>query len=343
MKSNLPHKQDGFIGYADESRKERLLRLLEVIGTNERKTVELRWPSYHDQERLLTGRDLSDFDANWSQDGPDTILPLSKQLAEYSQFLKIGTPVISAPGGFRDVDLPVIDQSLVAGFGAATAPDIGDSGVTVGLATPRRVSAEIVVSNQLKVQNSVFASAFVESQLLSAIGQSIDNAILNGDGTGDNPTGLLVDSDVLSHTRTTAGINVLSDLAAMERAIADNHGETDPSDYFFVCDTATRENLRTQPGEIPGGTFGDTMLSYKGETAKSGLLSYPTLASKHAPTNTLILAQKQALAVVDWGMLKVSTVPDVDRAIAGFSTLLVEGYMDVLVRDPNGVCKALDA
>lgn len=334
MKYNLNHKQPGFVGFADSHRKERLLEIISLIGCNEERTVKLKWPTYHDQEQLNRGlTDPSDIGLG----GPNTILTMPQQLAAYSDFIRMGVPVIPAPS-FQDVDIPVVDRSRVAGFGADT-PD-NDTEIIVGLGSPRRVSDQTKVSTRMKIQNEVLTADYVERQLLSSVGEAIDKAILTADGTGKQPTGILSDPDVLSLVRTGGEYPTLTDMAAAERLIADSHGEANADDYFWAADTATREILSTQPAEVPGGTFGETLWN-RNNSPSGGVFGYPATANVHAPAETLVLCQREALAIIDWGMMEVSTIPDVDQAVAGFTCLQIEAWMDVLVVDPNGVCKLL--
>ena len=80
--------------------------------------------------------------------------------------------------------------------------------------------------------------------MLSAVGAAIDDAALNGDGSGDPalPIGLLTDPGLLEREFTTA--YTVADLIAMEKAVADNTANTSPAALGWLADPATREPPR---------------------------------------------------------------------------------------------------
>lgn len=320
----------GLIGPVDSHRQERLLNLYDLLNSNKKQVLDLRWPDHHQLERGA----LNDLQF----EGHKTVIPLARSLADHSQLIRSGVPLISEPQ-FRDLCLPTLDRSLEAGWGG-TSPDIGDEGITASFPKPKRLSAFIVVSDQIKLQSPVLAGAWLELQLLSAIGRALDKAAIVGTGTNDQPTGVFVDSGVLTHTRAVSNTDSLSDLASMEKAVADANGEYDGDDYVWICDTATRKELRTQPSFTGSGdVYGDPLWrSNRG----SGPLGFPGIASVHAPANSLALAQTSAMTFVDWNRLKIENLTNIDQATAGFRYMVVTGYYHFTITDPNGICKAVN-
>lgn len=321
MKIKTTHRQPGFIGACDPHRKQRLIELSGLLSANHHRILELNWPGYHEQERALDTSDLP-------LGGPQTILPLAQSLAEHSQLIRAGVPVIPSPE-FQDVDLPVIDRSLQATWGGSSV-DIGDGGIFAALPTPKRLSAYVIVSRQLRLQNPLFAGAFLENQLLAAMGRALDHAAIVGDGTGENPIGILNDGEVLTRDRATAGTDTLADLAGMQKTIADANGEADDEGYFWISSTDVREALQTTEG------IGAPIWTGPGPMGQTGI------ASVHPPAETLILAQPEAMAFVDWQRLQIENVLDAQQAKSGFLTLIVTGYYDVAITDPSGICRATD-
>jgi hypothetical protein len=59
------------------------------------------------------------------------------------------------------------------------------------VATPKRIQASTIVSRQLVYQSSPDIEAFIAADLASAIAVAVDNAAINGTGTGSQPTGIL--------------------------------------------------------------------------------------------------------------------------------------------------------
>ena len=313
------HNYHGLIGPVDDARRERLFSIAEVIQSSSKRTTTLRFPDYNDLERSA----LNDLPL----DGPKTLLPLPRMLADYSQLIRNGVPVVSEPQ-FQKLALPIIDRSLEAAFG--NSADVGDQGVNVALPSPKRVSAYVVISERLRLQNDLLTSSWVEQQLLSALGRALDKAAIIGDGNGDNPLGFLNDG-ILNHTRATAGIDTLTDITAMQKAISDADGEANPENYLFVADAATRQALQTAEG------IGNPIWS------KDGPLGHAGIASVHCPADTLVLAQTSAMAFIDFNRLELENVIDVDQATAGYRQMMLTGYFDFVTLDPNGICQAVDA
>lgn len=327
--------QPGFIGAVDNARRKRLLDLCDLTRSSERQIKTLEWPDYYEQERTA----LNDL----ALDGPKTIIPLARQLSGYSQLLRAGVPMIST-AEYSTLVMPSLNRALEADW-SATSPDIGGNAIAVSSAEPRRLSAYVVVSDMLRVQNELLVGAWLEQQLLASVGRALDKAALVGTGANNQPTGLLNDTGINSHTRASNGINSLADMAAMEKAIADNNGEDNSEDYLWVSDTATRETLRNTPATAAGTTFGRSLWEPQpaNNLGRSGVMGYEAIASVHAPANTLILAQKRAMAFVDFNKLQVENLVDAGQAKEGFRTMLVSGYFDFAILEPNGICKPVNS
>jgi len=325
----------GFIGPVDNARRQRLLALCDLTRSSTNQRITLEWPDYCEQERAA----LNDL----AVDGPRTIIPLSRQLSGYSQLLRAGVPMISTTE-YTTLTLPTLNRALEADW-SNVSPDIGNNSINASEAEPRRLSAYVVVSDMLRVQNELLVGAWLEQQLLASVGRALDKAALVGTGTNNQPTGILNDAGIITHTRASTGINSLADMAAMERAIADDNGEDNAEDYLWVSDTATRETLRNTAATAAGTTFGRSLWEPHptNNLGRSGVMGYEAIASVHAPANTLILAQKRALAFVDFNKLTIENLVDSAQGKAGFRTMLVSGFFDFAVLEPSGVCKAVNS
>ena len=222
------------------------------------------------------------------------------------------------------------------------------------IALAKRTKSKLVVAKLDRLARNVhFISGLLESKVdFVALDFPEANtftlhimAALVGTGANNQPTGLLNDTGINSHTRASNGINSLADMAAMEKAVADNNGEDSAEDYFWIADTATRETLRNTPATAAGTTFGRSLWEPQpaNNLGRSGVMGYEAIASVHAAANTLVLAQKRAMAFVDFNKLQVENLVDAGQAKEGFRTMLVSGYFDFAVLEPNGICKAVNS
>jgi HK97 family phage major capsid protein len=306
---------------ADSWRQKRLLDLTELAFAGSQRRLELRWPDHATLQRAALNE--------WTNDGPRTMLSLAGQLRAHSAILRAGATVTTVPE-FADVVAPILNRSLEASWGASV--DLGSDPISAVEAKPKRLSAYIHVSDRLRHQSPVLTGQFLERQLLSAIGTALDKAALVGTGEDDEPLGILNDDGLLIHTRAAAGIDSPDDLAAMESTIAEAHGEADPAAYSWLVDPATRRTLRTTEGtETPLWS-----------THGPGPFNYPLVASPHAPAGTMILAQADKIVIMDWNRLTIENLVNREQSLAGFRTMLVSGFFDVLVADPSAVCVAVD-
>ncbi len=312
----------GLIGPVDDARRERLLQLDELVRSNSTERIKLRWPSASEIQRAA----LNDLPA----DGPATkIIPMGSQLSSYSKIIRAGASVITHDR-HESLVVPVVDRSLQASW-SGTSNDLDNVPLQVTDATPRRVSCFVTISDQLRISNPVLTGQFVEMQLLSAVGLALDDAIVNGTGSGE-PLGILADSDVLTHERASAGINSFADACGIERVISAAHGEDDAESFVWLVAPDTRSDARQAVG-----VTGVSSLWHDGK-----ILDHQGIALPTAPNGTLILAQAPQIAVFDWGAMEIEALASAAQAKAGLKTLLVSAYLDCGVLDQNAVCVAVD-
>lgn len=94
--------------------------------------------------------------------------------------------------------IPVLLSATTAAQGlteTGTATTIEDTSRLVTL-TPRRLAVVFIMSRQAVLQSNVELDAAIRRQLVTAIDEALQLAVLAGDGSGSNPTGILNDSAV---------------------------------------------------------------------------------------------------------------------------------------------------
>jgi hypothetical protein len=95
-------------------------------------------------------------------------------------------------GNLGNLKLP---RATLGGI-ASWVPEIGagtdaDQNLDAFTLTPKRITGSTVISRQLILQSSPDVEAFVVNDLTAAIAVAVDNAAINGTGTGSQPTGIL--------------------------------------------------------------------------------------------------------------------------------------------------------
>jgi HK97 family phage major capsid protein len=134
----------------------------------------------------------------------------------------------------------------------------------------------------------VGSDAFIRNQLLSAMGEMIDFAVLQGTGAGGQPTGLLTAVGVNAQSGAVTFANQLDAL----KTLADANVNED--NIKFLTTPALRRTLQERPA-ITG-----TALSMVVE-GKSAAEQKPLFASIHCPASTIFVGDWSQCLVTLWG------------------------------------------
>lgn len=308
------------IGQADPARKQRLLSIGGILAQGRAGSIELGWPTSADYDLEQNRRDLLPAAGTVSS----SLVTFEQQVRQHSAIVRAGATVLALQD-LQDSALPSIDRSKRATW-VATAADVAPT-LDVTNSKPLRLSAYITVSKQLFATSPGLAASFVEKQLLSAIGAALDHAAIAGTGT-DQPFGLSNDPDLLTYDCTPTAVT-LTDLTEMERLLTAAHGEADASALSWLVDPATRKALRALP-RITGKE-----LSLWPDQAGYGPLGLRGTVSPWAAAGTVILGNFSDLLVIQSGALEITSDPTRSEALAGFSTLIVSGFFDVVALNPS--------
>jgi HK97 family phage major capsid protein len=168
---------------------------------------------------------------------------------------------------------------------------------------------------------------FAEAQIMAAIAAAIERAVLQGTGDDGEPVGLAFDAGLPTVTATgTPPAVAFADLVGMEEALCDGHEEL--SGATWVTTAAVRKALRSTAGPANAAWAPSPV----------GPLGRPVVASAHAPSGFLTLAEAGAVVVPIWRMT-VETLVTREESIGGWKTLLATAWCDVAVARPNALVK----
>lgn len=307
------------IGHTDSHRRKRLLDLAELLARSDGGTCQLAWPNSNDIVLAEHRRDLT-FAGTESR-----LETFENQVRAHSAIFRAGATAITL-GIQQDTSLPSIDRTQKAEW-VGSAADVAPT-LDLTASKPKRLMAYLTASNQLLKTSPMLAAAFLEKQLLSAIGAAIDDAAINGDGSGDpaTPIGLLADPGLLEREFTTAF--TAADILAMEKAVAAAHGEYSPAALGWLADAGTREALRGLP-RMSGGT-----VPLWPDALATGPLGYGGTVSPWAPDETLIFGNFADLLVIQTGQVDILSNPySLDTTT--FIRMTVTGYFDIVALNPG--------
>lgn len=200
---------------------------------------------------------------------------------------------------------------------------------------PNRYAVAALLSLQNLMQSSVDLEAFTIADIRAVIGNAIDAAAINGSGTGQ-PLGILNTSGVNEVVGGTNGAAPSwAHIVDLETKIFTENA--DAQNMAYLINPATKGKLKTT--KHSAGDLNYLMSSaneingYKAgvSTLVPGDLTKGTLVGA---AQAAIFGDFSQLLVGQWGFLDI-TVDNVSRKKDGYVELVVNTFIDVLVRQPK--------
>jgi HK97 family phage major capsid protein len=254
---------------------------------------------------------------------------IAQALAPASVLVSSGASVISATqaGALR---LPVFAQAADASGGW-----VGEGGSyivsepTFGqvVIEPKTIAVKLQISRRLLVSATPDVERELRRHLYTALMSAIDRAAIAGSGTGDQPLGLLNDSNVPTVVGGPNGAAPTWDhLAELEYQVASHNANVVSA--AFLTNSAVQRKLR----KTPRASGQDFIL------AGSNLLGRPLRVSEHVPSNltkgtgtnlsAIIFGDWSDYLIAIWGPAAIDLIVDsVTRAKDGL--VLVTARLDV--------------
>lgn len=217
--------------------------------------------------------------------------------------------------------------------GADTAQDINFDTVTM---SPKRAVITAAISNQLlKQEYSQGIQSRIINQLNASFNKGIEDAILNGTGTSNQPSGLYTLLNGSAQELTLGAISY-EDLVEMEKTLA--MADALNGNLAYVMNPAVLAKLKTTKVDAGSGRFlveglMSPAMTANGYTALSTTLS-PTYAG---PAYGLAFGNWSDLAVSMWGGASLIVNP-YSQMKSSITEIYLEKFMDVAVlRDESFV------
>jgi len=193
--------------------------------------------------------------------------------------------------------------------------------------TPKTVASWVDFTRQFLKQSSLAAEGLIRDDFARNIAIVIDESVLNGDGTGGEPTGL----------KSTAGMPTVDQVAAapdfdevlqMEETV-ENANALDGS-FYFITTPALKRTLKQTPIETGTGIMLWTMPGYpQGPT--NLLNGWPAFSSNQVEAGDSWFGNFSDVLIGMWGGLDV-TVDPYSLSTTGSVRVVAFQSVDVLVR-----------
>lgn len=202
--------------------------------------------------------------------------------------------------------------------------------------SPKRVAVKMVMSRQAVIQGTPALDLAVKRHLTRAILQGIESGALTGDGSGNNPTGVLYHSGAGLIVGGTDGATLAySHLCDLEDGPGTSNAEDTPNSGYILS-SAVRRYLRT----LSRGSG----LDYVWSGGERPLLGHRAGVTNLMPDDLVKGASGAVCSGIayssDWSMLLIALYPAIDVMVDRI-TLAHEGKIKVIASVEVGAALAL--
>jgi HK97 family phage major capsid protein len=243
-------------------------------------------------------------------------------------------------------DLPL--DAIAQGAVSTWHPEVGElskSNITFENAklSPHRLGTYIKVSKQFLYQTSPSVERAMRQNLFNSIDYAVDEAALNGSGTGNEPLGILNIPGIGSVALGTNGAApTYENLVALEAAIeAQNAAQ---GSLGFVINSATKAKLKTTKIDAGSGLFvmpsNNELNGYK--VAVTNLMSGDLTKGTGSNLSAIIFGNWNDLIIANWGGVDLFADP-YTLATNGQVRIIVESFWDMAIRRTESFAAIKDA
>lgn len=202
--------------------------------------------------------------------------------------------------------------------------------------TPNRLSVTVPISLQNILQSSIDLEMYTINQINLAIANKLDLAAINGSGIGNEPLGLLNNSDVNVVTTAANGSEPTWDmLVDMETKVFVENANAAKMKYLVNPKTRGKlKKTKHQAGDL--NYIMDTTGTVNGyESAVSNVVPGNIVkGTSGATTSAAVFGDWSQLIIGQWGIMDLS-VDEFSRKKEGLIEVTVNVFMDVLAKQPK--------
>ena len=247
-----------------------------------------------------------------------------ESLREDSFVLGMGAKLLTELVG--DVDIPKAMGGMNFDFISEDddSPEKEASFETVSL-TPKTASGSIVVTRKLLKQSSPQIEKLLEEDMRLGMALMIDKAVLAGDGTGNNPTGILSTTGVNTVTvaDTDNGVPTFAESVKFETELGEHSALR--GSLHYVTTPSIAGSLKSTPLDEGSGIMINTNNTVNG---------YPIKQTNLITDKKTIFGNFEDVIVGMWGTLDL-VVDTATRASKGGVVLRAWQDIDVAIRHPE--------
>ena len=241
-----------------------------------------------------------------------------------------------------DVEFPVNKGGITASWkGEVAAGDTSKNEYASKTMSPKRLVSVVPVSIQNLIQSSIDLEAYTRNEIQSVMANALDIAAINGSGSSGVPKGILNDTDVPVIALGTNGAALdWATIVALETKIFVENANA--SRMGYLINPTTKGKLKVtkhSAGDLNYLMASDNTINGY-EVGVSNLV--PGNLTKGDGTNlsAAIFGDWSQLLIGQWGF--VDLVLDKSTAASGYYNIIVNGFYDVMVRQPKAFAAVKD-
>lgn len=190
--------------------------------------------------------------------------------------------------------------------------------------TPHRLSASIPFTSQFLAQTSLNAEQFLRNELMTVAGLKLDNAGLEGTGTGGEPLGVKYTPNVGADI-TFGGAAVWGDMVDFETYI--ETANADLGSMAFIVSAATKGKWK-QILRVTAGAAGDFLIK---DNEANG---YPVYSTNQVTGDIVFFGVWSQLIHAMWDTQEIIVDPYALKKCGGIE-ITYNSFHDFLVRQPK--------
>lgn len=215
--------------------------------------------------------------------------------------------------------------------------------------TPKRTGMYVDVTSQMMLQSSFVLEQHLRNIITRRYELTVDDAVLNGDGTGNKPTGILYYNGVNVLSLGSGSANGMT-YAALVSMIRDAKAANARNGNTGFVTNAYGEFALSQTPKQTSGVEGNFAYDFSGR-----LVGRPMFVTEVVPSNFSEGGQSDLCGIIygnnwqgailgNWGGLDILFDP-YTQALAGTKRFVVNAFMDVDIEQPAefSICKDWDA
>lgn len=224
---------------------------------------------------------------------PDGAGPLIDRLTETSLISRLPITRLAAPAGVGSVNLPRVASGTSGAWIGETAT-VPESSLQLGMIslTPRLAGLRASFSRMLLATSSPSIESVVVRDLGQSLTALVDNALLNSDGVGNSPLGVLSQGQSILESSYA---NLWNALAAGVKTL--EAANVSMANARWLVSPATALRLRTEFKADPADAVQGQFIAPE----SAGLMGIPVVVSNYCPDATAVLADWSDVILMQWG------------------------------------------